>query len=115
MARAGRKDEGTAELQKGRELSAADDRNQNVNLDIAEGREALDKGDLDQAVSKFQHAIKLQPESSDAQRYLGSRSGEAGQTPRARPPHTKRLWNSIRVMLTARQSLQKTLGQRAGT
>ncbi|HEU0038304.1 MAG TPA: tetratricopeptide repeat protein, partial [Verrucomicrobiae bacterium] len=71
LARAGRKDEGAAEVQKGRELSAADDRNQNANLDISEGREALDKGDLDQAAAKFRHAIKLQPESSDAQRFLG--------------------------------------------
>ncbi len=71
LARAGRKEEGAAEVQKGRELSAADDRNQNANLDISEGREALDKGDLDQAAAKFRHAIKLQPESGDAQRFLG--------------------------------------------
>jgi tetratricopeptide (TPR) repeat protein len=71
LARAGRKDEGAVEVQKGRDLSSADDRNQNANLDIAEGQDALDKGDLDQAAAKFRHAIKLQPESSDAQRYLG--------------------------------------------
>jgi tetratricopeptide (TPR) repeat protein len=71
LARAGRRDEATAELQKGRELTAADDRNQNFNLDIAEGRAALDKGDLDQASTKFRHAIKVEPESSDAHRYLG--------------------------------------------
>ena len=41
LARAGRKDEGTTEVQKGRELSAADDRNQNANLDINEGRTAF--------------------------------------------------------------------------
>ncbi len=72
LSRAGRKDEAAAELKRGRELSAADDRNQNVNLDIAEGRAALDKDDLDQAATKFRHAIKLQPESSDAYRYLGT-------------------------------------------
>jgi tetratricopeptide (TPR) repeat protein len=72
LARAGRKDEGAAEVQKGRELSAADDRIQNANLDISEGLEALDKGELDQAVVKFRHAVKLQPESGDAQRYLGT-------------------------------------------
>jgi Flp pilus assembly protein TadD len=71
LSRAGRKDEAAAELKQGRELSSADDRNQNVNLDIAEGRAALDKGDLDQAATKFRHALKLQPDSSDAQRYLG--------------------------------------------
>ena len=71
LARAGRKDEGTTEVQKGRELSAADDRNQNANLDINEGRTALDQGELEQAAAKFRHVIKLQPDSSDAQRYLG--------------------------------------------
>jgi tetratricopeptide (TPR) repeat protein len=71
LARAGRKDEGAAEVQKGRELSAAQDRTQNVNLDIAEGRDALDKGELDEAAAKFRHAIKRQPDSSEAQRFLG--------------------------------------------
>jgi tetratricopeptide (TPR) repeat protein len=71
LARAGRKDEGATEVQKGRELSAADDRTQNAHLDISEGREALDKGDLDTAAAKFRHAIKLQPESADAQHFLG--------------------------------------------
>ena len=38
LARAGRKDEGAGEVKQGRELSAADERIQNVNLDITEGR-----------------------------------------------------------------------------
>jgi tetratricopeptide (TPR) repeat protein len=71
LARAGRKDEAAAEVQKGRDLSSAEDRNQNANLDIAEGQAALDKGELDQAITKFRHAINLQPESSAAQHFLG--------------------------------------------
>ena len=71
LARAGQKDEATAELQKSRELASSDDRRQNADLDIAEGRVALDKGELDQAASKFRHAVELQPESSDAQHFLG--------------------------------------------
>ena len=71
LARAGRKDEAAAEVQKGRELSSADDRNQNANLDLAEGQTALDKGELEQAVTKFRQAINLQPESSEAQHDLG--------------------------------------------
>ena len=39
----GTKEEAAAELQKGRELVAADDRSQNANLDIAEGRAALER------------------------------------------------------------------------
>jgi tetratricopeptide (TPR) repeat protein len=70
LARVGRNEEARSELQKGRELTAADERSQNVNLDIAEGRAALEKGDLDQAAAKFRHALQLRPESSDAQRDL---------------------------------------------
>jgi tetratricopeptide (TPR) repeat protein len=70
--RAGHTEEGTAELKKGRELVATDDRTQNASLDIAEGRAALDKGDLEQAADKFRHAIDLVPESSEAQRYLAA-------------------------------------------
>jgi len=71
LSRADRKDEAALEVKKGRDLSSADERNQNINLDIAEGRTAFDKGDLDQAETKFRHAIKLQPEASVAYRYLG--------------------------------------------
>src|SRR5437660_1311091 len=71
LARAGQKDAATAELQKSRELGSSDDRRQNADLDIAEGRVALDKGELDQAAAKFRHAVELQPESSDAQHFLG--------------------------------------------
>ncbi len=113
LARAGRKEEGTAELQKGRELSSADDRNQNVNLDIAEGRAALDKGDLDQAATKFRHAIKLQPESSDAQRYLGLVLEKQGDTTGASDAYEKAIdLNPGDVV--ARQSFQKLLDTRAG-
>ena len=71
LARAGRKDEGAEEVKKGRELSSAEDRNQNANLDISEGQAALDKGDTEQAIVKFRHALNLQPESSLAQHQLG--------------------------------------------
>jgi tetratricopeptide (TPR) repeat protein len=71
LARAGRKEEAAAEVQKGRELSAAADRNQNANLDVTEGRSALDKGELEQAAVKFRHALQVQPQSAEAQHYLG--------------------------------------------
>ena len=71
LARAGRKDEAASELQKSRELAASDDRKQNADLDIAEGRVALDRGELDQAAAKFRHALELQPQSSDAEHFWG--------------------------------------------
>jgi tetratricopeptide (TPR) repeat protein len=112
LSRAGRKDEAMAELKKGRELSSADDRNQNVNLDIAEGRAALDNGDLDQAGIKFRHAIKLQPESSDAQRYLGAVLERQGDNEGASDAYEKAVdLNPSDV--SARQSLQRLLEDRA--
>jgi tetratricopeptide (TPR) repeat protein len=71
LARSGKQQEGTAEVQKGRELSAADERNQNANLDIAEGRAALAKGELEQAAAKLRHAIQLEPASAEAEHFLG--------------------------------------------
>jgi superkiller protein 3 len=72
LARAGQKDEAAVELQKGRELVAAADRTQNASLDIAEGRAALESGDTERAAGRFRRAIELQPNSSEARRYLGT-------------------------------------------
>jgi tetratricopeptide (TPR) repeat protein len=70
LVRAGRKDEGAAQLKRGRELVAAGDRAQNALLDVADGRAALDRGDLEEAVSKFRRAAELRPESREPQRLL---------------------------------------------
>ena len=72
LARAGRRDEATPELQKGRDLIAASDRSQNASLDLTEGRAALAKGDLPLAEAKFQRAIRLGPASAEAQALLGT-------------------------------------------
>jgi tetratricopeptide (TPR) repeat protein len=108
LVRAGRKDEGALELQKGRDLSSADDRNQNVNLDLAEGRAALDQGDLDQAAGKFRHAIKLQPESSEAHRYLGVVLENQGDIGGASDAYEKAI-DLNPGDVEARQSLQRVL------
>ena len=71
LARTGQQEEASAEVKKGRELSAADDRSQNAEIDLSEGRAALLKGELQEAESKFEHAIKLQPKSFAAQHFLG--------------------------------------------
>jgi tetratricopeptide (TPR) repeat protein len=70
LVRAGRKEEGAAQLKKGRELVAAGDRTQNAVLDVAEGRAALDRGDLEEAVVKFRRATELRPESPEPHRLL---------------------------------------------
>jgi tetratricopeptide (TPR) repeat protein len=71
LARTGQQEEAAAEVRKGRELSAADDRNQNAEIDLSEGRAALQKGELQEAQAKFEHAVKLQPKSAPAQHFLG--------------------------------------------
>jgi tetratricopeptide (TPR) repeat protein len=80
LARAGRKEVAAVEVQKGHDLASADERAQNVNLDIAEGRAALDRGENDQAASKFRHALKLQPDSPEAHHYLGVALEKQGDT-----------------------------------
>lgn len=80
LARTGKQQEASAEVQKGRELSTADERNQNVNLDMSEGRSALEKGELQEAESKFRHAIRLEPNSPGTQHYLGIALEKEGDT-----------------------------------
>ena len=58
---------GHAELQKGRELVAASDRNQNASLDLAEGRAALAKGDLPRPWRSSATRSRLRPDSAEAQ------------------------------------------------
>jgi tetratricopeptide (TPR) repeat protein len=70
LSRTGHKEDAAAELQKSRELASSDDRKQNADLDIAEGRAALDDGKLDQAAEKFRHALQLLPDSPDTQHFL---------------------------------------------
>jgi tetratricopeptide (TPR) repeat protein len=70
LVRAGRREEGAAQIKKGRELVAAGDRAQNAMLDVADGRAALERGDLDEAASKFRRATELRPELQEAQRLL---------------------------------------------
>ena len=100
LVRAGRKEEGAAQLKKGRELVAAGDRKQNAMLDITDGRPALERGDADEAASKFRRAIELLPESSEAHRYLGA-ALERKVTWRCLRVYERR-WSSIRRMLPAR-------------
>ncbi len=59
---------------------AADDQGQNANLDMAEGRAALERDDLETAIAKFRRVSQLRPTSSDPQRYLGTALEKKGDT-----------------------------------
>jgi tetratricopeptide (TPR) repeat protein len=106
LARVGRKDDAAAALRRGRELVAADDRTQNANLDVAEGRAALESGDLDQAAAKFRHATELVPELSEPQRYLGMALEKKGDTAGAIAAYHKALALNP-VDLTAKAHLER--------
>lgn len=89
LARSGQQQEGAAEVKKGRELSSADERNQNAQLDISEGRAAFQKGELLEAEAKFRHAIRLQPNSPVAQHLLGVTLEKEGNTKEASAAYEK--------------------------
>ena len=106
LARAGRKEEASAELQKGRDLVGADDRSQNASLNIAERRAALDKGDLEHAVAEFRRAIKLQPDSAEAHRYLGAALEKQGDPAAAAASYRKAVELNP-ADLAAKQSVER--------
>ena len=106
LARNGQQEEAAAEVKKGRELSTADERNQNAEIDISEGRTALQKGELQEADAKFQHAIKLQPNSSAAQHLLAMTLEKEGKTEDAAAAYQKAV-DLNPGDLSARESVQR--------
>ena len=106
LARSGQQQEGAAEVKRGRELSSADERNQNAELDISEGRVALQKGELQEADAKFRHAIKLQPNAPVAQHFLGIALEKEGDPEGAVAAYEKALELNPGD-LSARQSLAR--------
>ncbi len=80
LSRAGRKQEAAPAIQKGRELVAAEQKSKTAVLDLNEGREALDAGNLDAAIAKFNQVVRAQPESPDAHHYLGLALARRGDT-----------------------------------
>jgi tetratricopeptide (TPR) repeat protein len=108
LARAGRREQAALEAQQGHDLASADERAENVNLDIAEGRAALDRGETDQAENKFRHALMLQPDSPEAHHYLGVALEKRGDTAGATAAYQTALHLNPGD-LSARQDI-KTLG-----
>ena len=113
LARAGRKEEAATELQKSRELASADDHRQNSDLDIAEGRAALDKGDLNEATTKFKHALMLEPKSSDAEHFLGVVLEKQGDAEGALAAYRKTL-DLNPGDVSARERVEALSGEKSG-
>ena len=91
LARAGRQEEAAPVLQKGRQLVAEDERNQTASLDVAEGRSALQGGDLEQAAAKLKSAARLRPDSAETQRSLGEVLEKQGDPAGAKSAYQKAL------------------------
>jgi tetratricopeptide (TPR) repeat protein len=72
LSRAGRKEEGAASAQRGRELIAASEGRQAAALDIAEAKTALDRGDADQAIAKAQRVIAFGTDAAEPYYVLGA-------------------------------------------
>jgi tetratricopeptide (TPR) repeat protein len=113
LARTGRKEEAAVELQKGRELVAAGDRSQNANHDIAEGRAALERGELEEAAAKYRRAIQLQPGSSEAQHSLGTVLEKQGDADGAAAAYRKALELNP-IAASAKVSLERVLNAATG-
>jgi tetratricopeptide (TPR) repeat protein len=111
LVRAGRKEEAAAQLTKGRELVAAGDRAQNALLDVAEGRAALERGDFEEAASKFRRASQLRPGSAEPQRLLGAALERQGDITGAAAAYEKVLALSPHDA-SARRSLENLKSRR---
>ena len=89
LARNGQQQEGAEEVKRGRELSSADERNQNAELDVSEGQAALRNGELQQAEAKFRHALRLQPNSPLSEHLLALTLEKEGNTDEALAAYQK--------------------------
>ncbi len=71
LSRAGRRTEAAAILEKSRQLIAAAERDQTLMLDMQEGRTALEKGEIERALEKFQIVAKQRPDLAEAHYQIG--------------------------------------------
>jgi tetratricopeptide (TPR) repeat protein len=70
LSRAGRRDDGNAEIRKSRELIAASENRQVAALDLAAAKAALEKGDRETAVAKARKVLQFEPNSGEAKEIL---------------------------------------------
>ena len=70
LSRAGRKQEGAEAIAKSREYLAAKERDETANLDLREGRAALEAGKNEEALAHFERVVALRPDAPEGQYYL---------------------------------------------
>jgi superkiller protein 3 len=79
LSRAGRAEEAAASLKKGRELIASSQRDQDILIDVAEGKAALEKGNLDDAIAKFRRVLRARPDLQEVQQQLDLALAQKGE------------------------------------
>ena len=70
LSRAGKTEEGAAEIRKSREVISAGEQQQNASLDLAEAKQALDRGDTETAIAKVRRVLHFQPDAVEASQVL---------------------------------------------
>jgi len=70
LSRAGRKQEGAEAIAKSREYLAAKERDETANLDLREGRAALEAGKNEEALAHFERVVALRPDAPEGQYYM---------------------------------------------
>ncbi len=83
LSRAGRRAEGAAEIQKGRELIAASEKQQAARLDMVEASTAIDQGNLDQAIPKIKRVLRTWPDAAEPHYLLGKALDKKGDSQEA--------------------------------
>jgi tetratricopeptide (TPR) repeat protein len=70
LSRSGRREEGSAEIARSRELITASENRQAAALDLATAKTALQKGDTETAAMKARKVLEFQPKSAEARAVL---------------------------------------------
>lgn len=80
LSRAGKRTEGAAEIQKSRELIAANEKEQTGRLDMAEAATAIEQGNLDQAIPKIRRVLRSWPDAAEPHYILGLALEKKGES-----------------------------------
>jgi tetratricopeptide (TPR) repeat protein len=91
LTRSGMKEEAAAELKKGRELIASAQAEQTLVADMDEGRAALERGDVDNALLKFEQVRKQRPDLAQAHLQVGLAMERKGDSAAAAVAYRKAL------------------------
>jgi superkiller protein 3 len=113
LSRAGRQAEGTAEIQKSRQIISASERDQTASLDLAEGKSALDRGEADQAIDKFRHVLSSKPDAAEPHYLLGVAFEKKGNSEQA-IAEFRRAFELNPGNSAAKESLDRLLAVREG-